>query len=53
MPPTNKRNNIPQALRPLAQVRLNTPAKDYAKVKFLSIWLVFFTYFSVTFKKAC
>ncbi|VDK77350.1 unnamed protein product [Litomosoides sigmodontis] len=32
-----KRNGLPEALRPLAEARLNTPAKDYARVKFLSI----------------
>uniref|UniRef100_A0A0R3RV25 Major sperm protein n=1 Tax=Elaeophora elaphi TaxID=1147741 RepID=A0A0R3RV25_9BILA len=36
-PSSTKRNGLPQALRPLAEARLNTPAKDYAKVKFLSI----------------
>ncbi|VBB28174.1 unnamed protein product [Acanthocheilonema viteae] len=37
VPSSTKRNGLPQALRPLAEARLNTPAKDYAKIKFLSI----------------
>ncbi|VDO34113.1 unnamed protein product [Onchocerca flexuosa] len=37
LPSITKRNGIPQALRPLAEARLHSPAKDYAKVKFLSI----------------
>ncbi|VDM10627.1 unnamed protein product [Wuchereria bancrofti] len=37
IPSIIKRNGLPQALRPLAEARLHTPIKDYAKVKFLSI----------------
>ncbi|EFO27926.2 hypothetical protein LOAG_00563 [Loa loa] len=37
VPSITKRNGLPQALRHLAETRLHTPAKDYAKVKFLSI----------------
>uniref|UniRef100_A0A8R1Y1I3 Major sperm protein n=1 Tax=Onchocerca volvulus TaxID=6282 RepID=A0A8R1Y1I3_ONCVO len=37
LPSITKRNGIPQALRPLAEARLHSPTKDYAKVKFLSI----------------
>ncbi|VIO91288.1 Uncharacterized protein BM_BM1766 [Brugia malayi] len=37
VPSATKRNGLPQALRPLAEARLHTPIKDYAKVKFLSI----------------
>ncbi|CAG9534580.1 unnamed protein product [Cercopithifilaria johnstoni] len=37
IPSNTKRNGLPQALRPLAEARLNTPVKDYAKIKFLSI----------------